>query len=75
MNKEKISNKIQEAIDALLMARDHIIDDAYVFEAEWLLEEARDVTRELYNEIYKIATEQEKKFGEDEEAKGYEVIP
>ena len=75
MSKEEIDKKIQEAIDALLLARDHIRDDEFVFDAEGLIEEARDVTRELYKEIYNIANEQEKKLGEEEEKREYEVIP
>lgn len=74
MSKEEIYKKIQEAIDALLLARDHIRDDELMFEAEGLIEEARDVTSELYHEIYNLANEQEKKLGEEEEKKGYEVV-
>ena len=73
MSKEDIDRKIQEAVEALLMAKERI-NDTYVFEAEGLIEEARDLTRELYQEISKLAEEQEKEIEKQEMAKGYEVV-
>ena len=72
MSKEDIDRKIQEAVEALLMAKERI-NDTYVFEAEGLIEEARDLTRELYKEISKLAEEQEKDIEKQEMERGYEV--
>lgn len=72
MSKEDIDRKIQEAVEALLMAKERI-NDTYVFEAEGLIEEARDLTRELYQEISKLAEEQEKEIEKQEMERGYEV--
>ena len=73
MSKEDIDRKIQEAVEALLMAKERI-NDTYVFDAEGLIEEARDLTRELYQEISKLAEEQEKEIEKQEMERGYEVV-
>ena len=61
MTKETINSKIQEAIDALLIAKEHLDTDDLFFEVEQYLEEAKDVTSEVYNEVRRVAEEQEEK--------------
>ena len=74
MTKEEMIKKIEEAVDALLLAKNHLVSDEYVFEVEQYLDEAKDVTYELYNEVYTLANKQEKELGEKEMARGYEVV-
>ena len=61
MTRETIHSKIQEAIDALLIAKEHLDTDDLFFEVEQYLEEAKDVTSEVYNEVGRVAEEQEEK--------------
>ena len=74
MTIQEIGYKIQEAVDALLMAKENLVSDVYVFDAEQYLEEAKDCTLEAFREVRRMADEQEKQIAEEDMAKGYEVI-
>lgn len=66
--------KVQEAADALLLAKEQLVFAEYVFESEQYLEEAKDCTLEAFREVRSIADELERHIAEEEMSKGYEVV-
>ena len=71
--KEELSLAIETIIDSLRNCQEYI-DEGNSFEAEYWIDHAVKETRECKTNISAWADEQEKKLGEEEEKKGYEVV-
>ena len=69
---EELSLKVEGVIDSLRNCQDYI-KEGNSFEAEYWISNAVKEARECKTNISSWADEQEKKLGEEEEAKGYEV--
>ena len=74
MSKEELSAKVEGVIDRLKNCQEYI-KEGNSFEAEYWISNAIKEAREVKPYISAWADEQEKKLGEEEEKRGYEVIP
>ena len=70
---EELLLKVEGVIDSLKNCQDYI-KEGNSFEAEYWITCATGVAKLCKKEISDWADEQEKKLGEEEEKKGYEVV-
>lgn len=74
MRKEDIDKKIQEVVDELQSAKEHLHKDEFVFECSHHCGIASGLLRTLAHDLDVLADEQEIILGERERSKGYEVV-
>ena len=73
MDKEEIVQKVNEVIDYLNNCKEYVQEDNS-FEAEYWIGATISKAKKAKELISSWADEQEKKIGEEEEKKGYEVL-